>query len=445
MLRKAFMAVILGLMLSLAVQAQAPVTIGISFNEAVGTYLTDDAGNTLYVFIQDNANSSNCADSCAQNWPPVIVPSADAVSGVAELAGELGTFARADNGSLQVTYNRQPLYTFAGDTDTGQVNGEGVGSVWYVARPQIVSLGAVEGLGGVLVDGQGRTLYTFANDSDGVSNCSGNCLQNWPALSISREDELVAGLGAVQQDSLGTLTRTDTEALQVTYNGMPLYTFAGDSEPGQANGEGINGVWSVVKPPVLKPGQNPNFGEILVGSDGLTLYTFANDPEFETTCVDQCAQNWPPLTIAAPSDVATIDSEAILGDISYLTRPDGSTQVTYDGAPLYGFIGDGVPGATNGHNRNEVWYIVPLGAGSGPLFVCTVTPSNNVNLRGGPGTSYAQVDIFSGGSTRYVIGQSQGSDGYLWWQLEGEVWVRSDIVQVDGTCDNVPSVIAPAN
>ena len=112
---------------------------------------------------------------------------------------------------------------------------------------------------------------------------------------------------------------------------------------------------------------------------------------------------------------------------------------------LVSLIGDGVPGATNGHNRNEVWYIVPLGAGSGPLFVCTVTPSNNVNLRGGPGTSYAQVDIFSGGSTRYVIGQSQGSDGYLWWQLEGEVWVRSDIVQVDGTCDNVPSVIAPAN
>ena len=67
MVRKIAFAVMLGLMLSLSiwVQAQAPVTIGVSFNEAVGAYLTDGDGNTLYVFTQDVANVSNCADNCS--------------------------------------------------------------------------------------------------------------------------------------------------------------------------------------------------------------------------------------------------------------------------------------------------------------------------------------------------------------------------------------------
>ncbi|MCA9886283.1 MAG: hypothetical protein KC708_25095 [Anaerolineae bacterium] len=445
MVRKIAFAVMLGLMLSLSiwVQAQAPVTIGVSFNEAVGAYLTDGDGNTLYVFTQDVANVSNCADNCAVNWPPVVVPGADAVSGVEGLAGSLTTFARADNGSLQVAYNRQPLYTFASDTAPGQVNGEGVGGVWFVARPQIVSLGAVDGMGSVLVDGQGRSLYTFANDSEGVSNCADACLENWPALSIGREAELNAGLGAVSQSSLGLITRADTGALQVTYDGLPLYTFVGDSEPGMATGDGLNGVWSLVRPAPLQIGQSASFGDILVGSDGMTLYTFANDPEFDTACVDQCALNWPPLTIASPADLSMVDTSVLSADISYITRPDGSTQVTYDGAPLYGFIGDGVPGETNGHNRNDVWFVVPLSAGAAPMFTCSVVAHNNVNLRNGPGTNYNRAGIFTGGESRFVVGQAVGADGFVWWQMEDSLWVRSDIVRVDGACEDVPTVAAP--
>ena len=100
--------------------------------------------------------------------------------------------------------------------------------------------------GKVLVDSNGKTLYAFAADSPGKSNCTGTCLQYWPAAKAS---------GTVSHSSdvtakLATIKRSDGTT-QLTVNGWPVYTYAADSGPGQATGQGENlsgGRWWVVAP-----------------------------------------------------------------------------------------------------------------------------------------------------------------------------------------------------
>lgn len=97
-------------------------------------------------------------------------------------------------------------------------------------------------LGSILTDAEGRSLYVFLNDSDGESSCYEDCAQNWPALETDGEPQ--AGEGA-DASLLGTTEREDG-AVQVTYNEMPLYYFAGDDAPGDTNGQGVGDVWYVV-------------------------------------------------------------------------------------------------------------------------------------------------------------------------------------------------------
>jgi predicted lipoprotein with Yx(FWY)xxD motif len=94
---------------------------------------------------------------------------------------------------------------------------------------------ASTGLGRVLVDGRGHTLYLFAKDMRGKSTCSGACAAFWPPL-ISAGKPL-AGPG-VNSTRLGTTKRADGR-LQVTYNHHPLYLFAKDARKGDTKGEGL--------------------------------------------------------------------------------------------------------------------------------------------------------------------------------------------------------------
>ena len=101
-------------------------------------------------------------------------------------------------------------------------------------------------LGKILDNGQGRTLYLFQADSAGKSACFGACASNWPPL---RSAKPTVGRGA-NASMVGTIKRSDGKP-QVTYNGHPLYTFAGDSSEGATNGQGINafgGLWYAVSP-----------------------------------------------------------------------------------------------------------------------------------------------------------------------------------------------------
>jgi predicted lipoprotein with Yx(FWY)xxD motif len=114
-----------------------------------------------------------------------------------------------------------------------------------------VSTGTVKGLGKVLVDGQGMTLYLFVPDKQsGTSTCYGQCAVAWPPLLLPTGVTVpVAGPG-VQSSLLGTTHRTDGTT-EVTYNKWPLYLYVTDSVPGQATGQAINnlgGLWYVVSP-----------------------------------------------------------------------------------------------------------------------------------------------------------------------------------------------------
>jgi len=91
------------------------------------------------------------------------------------------------------------------------------------------------GVGNVLVDSQGRTLYLFAKDQGTTSSCSGACATAWPPLRVSGKP--LAG-GGVKSSLLGTTKRSDGKP-QVTYNGHPLYLYVGDQKPGDTNGQGI--------------------------------------------------------------------------------------------------------------------------------------------------------------------------------------------------------------
>jgi predicted lipoprotein with Yx(FWY)xxD motif len=95
-----------------------------------GTILTTSAGKTLYIFTEDGKGKSACTGGCATEWPPLVAPKGDAVSGVAGL----GTIKRSD-GSRQVALRGQALYRFAGDSGAGQVKGQGEDGDWFVATP----------------------------------------------------------------------------------------------------------------------------------------------------------------------------------------------------------------------------------------------------------------------------------------------------------------------
>jgi predicted lipoprotein with Yx(FWY)xxD motif len=97
-----------------------------------------------------------------------------------------------------------------------------------------------------------------------------------------------------------------------------------------------------------------DLGAVLVGPDGLTLYTFANDvPDSgSSACTDSCAQAWPPLTVEGDEPTAAAE---LTGALEVITRDDGSSQVTYNGQPLYYYVQDQAPGDTTGDGVGGVW------------------------------------------------------------------------------------------
>jgi predicted lipoprotein with Yx(FWY)xxD motif len=100
-------------------------------------------------------------------------------------------------------------------------------------------------LGRILVDGHGRTLYLFLEDSRRRSSCYGGCARVWPPLLVSRKPRAGAGLDAAK---LTAHARRHSQLRQVAYNGHLLYTTAADERPGQTEGQGFFGTWFVVSP-----------------------------------------------------------------------------------------------------------------------------------------------------------------------------------------------------
>lgn len=117
-----------------------------------------------------------------------------------------------------------------------------------VAAQSTVSTGGTS-LGTVLVTDQGLTLYFFLPEKGGVVACTGGCASTWPALKARGTPSTSSAVTG----TLGTVALPDGST-QVTYNGWPLHTYAGDSAPGQTNGQGVAGKWFAATPSLSASG-----------------------------------------------------------------------------------------------------------------------------------------------------------------------------------------------
>jgi predicted lipoprotein with Yx(FWY)xxD motif len=341
-------------------------------------------GLSLYTFEVDRLDQGNdgLGDSecngapCAVNWPPLYAE---------ENAEESGDFTiiERDDGSRQWAYNDLPLYFWHEDLAQGDTNGEGIGNVWYVARPEPVALadsaiGSVfAGTGPVFgvtddgsksdtrVDRRGFTLYVFDNDvndtdGDGLgdSDCNGGCAVIWPPLYAEKGAHATGDFSIIERDD---------ETLQWAFKGEPLYFFNNDTVAGDINGDQVNNIWHSARPAPLQLFSTADpYGEIftargsiadVTGSGGkaetssdrtgFSVYTFENDAADsegdgigDSDCNGNCAVNWPPL-FAQESDIAG-------GDFGIIERDDTSLQWTYKGEPLYFWAADRNPGDLGG-------------------------------------------------------------------------------------------------
>jgi predicted lipoprotein with Yx(FWY)xxD motif len=323
---------------------------------SLGEVLVDPSGRTLYAFTDDVDGVSTCYDTCATAWPPV--DGTLAVAAGLEAVG-FDTVTRQDGTTQLRAGGRWPLYLFAGDAGPGDVNGQASGDEWFAVGRDGALIGldapaggaptgtaapaADGGLGPVLTDARGMTVYAFLKDQPGRSTCLDPCSQTWPPV---REGELAAS--AAQVGEVGAIARPDGTR-QATLDGRALYRYKDDKGPGDALGQGVGEVWfavgadgEVLQPKGLRVGST-DAGDVLIDVDGFTVYTFANDPRDQSTCADPCISTWP----AVPGD-ARIDASLDPSQFHPISRADGSSQLTLGGRPLYRFSGDVNPGDANG-------------------------------------------------------------------------------------------------
>ncbi|MEU8530824.1 SCO0930 family lipoprotein [Streptomyces sp. NPDC048629] len=256
---------------------RAPGRLAVWPSKELGKVLTDSAGFTLYRFDKDTAapSKSVCDGDCAKAWPPVPA-GATAPAGVDPKV--LGSVTRAD-GTKQLTVGGWPMYRFAQDKAPRDVKGQGVGGTWFAAAPDGKKAGADLATGGapatkppapaapsspakpadlpglsvrndpklgrIVVDSRGFTVYRFTKDKQWpmTSACVGACLDKWPAVAPVDENDTK---GITLRNFL-VLDRPDG-VKQQTINCWAVYTFAGDTKPGDTNGQGVGGTWFAVAP-----------------------------------------------------------------------------------------------------------------------------------------------------------------------------------------------------
>jgi predicted lipoprotein with Yx(FWY)xxD motif len=154
------------------------------------------------------------------------------------------------------------LLTACGSSSSsGQPAGSGGGSA---AANQVTTASTT--IGTVLVNSQGRTLYWFAIDTPTSSKCGAGCASVWPPVP----GPVTAASGTSLPHGFGTITRSDG-TVQATYDGHPLYTYAGDTGAGQTKGNGLNangGVWHAMTPTAAMPGPAPKTSSSSTGGGG---------------------------------------------------------------------------------------------------------------------------------------------------------------------------------
>ena len=255
---------------------ETDTTVNVAETPELGQFLTDAEGRTLYLWTVDvQAGVSFCYDACVDFWPlftadePLTLP--DGVEGTL-------TLIERKDGTTQVAYNDIPLYYFAADKAPGDTIGQWAGDTWFVVAPgetfgtraaqvlqdvstpvssTTVLIASDPTLGDYFTDAEGRTLYLFTKDTElFTSTCTDDCLTKWPPVPGA------SGRLTLPKGATGELALMDGNdgATQLAYNGIPLYYFAGDTEPGQLNGQGVGGVWWIVQPGAQLGAATPTAG-----------------------------------------------------------------------------------------------------------------------------------------------------------------------------------------
>lgn len=113
--------------------------VKVAHNAKLGAILVNAKGMTLYYLETEKHGTIKCTASCVTYWPPLLVsPSTKTLTAGHAVTGKLGTILRPD-GKKQLTYNKWPLYFFAGDKKPGDTKGQGVAKVWWVITVKAAS------------------------------------------------------------------------------------------------------------------------------------------------------------------------------------------------------------------------------------------------------------------------------------------------------------------
>jgi predicted lipoprotein with Yx(FWY)xxD motif len=137
------------------------------------------------------------------------------------------------------------LGPLAGCAQQGNDSSDGTTNTTTSNVSATVVVSSTDMFGDLLTDSKGITLYLFTKDTPGKSVCYDGCAKTWPPLTINGTSQLKAGPEVTAQ--IDTLERKDG-SMQVTVADHPLYYYAGDTMPGDTNGQGLGGVWFVVGP-----------------------------------------------------------------------------------------------------------------------------------------------------------------------------------------------------
>lgn len=252
------------------VTPEAKKEIALSTSTTLGSYLSDKDGKSLYFFATDAKGQASCTGGCEAVWPPFYVDNLTAEKLSSGLTLTDFTTITTTSGKKQLTYKGWPLYYYApsiNGTNTpetaGQTTGDGVGGVWFIAKPDY-SIMLVrsqllghdgknyksdytvgDGLTTYFTDAKGLTLYTFKNDNFKKNNFTKADFSNNAVWPIYETDKIVVP-STLDKSKFSVITVFGKS--QLVYNGWPLYYFGQDASVRGAN-KGISfpspAVWPV--------------------------------------------------------------------------------------------------------------------------------------------------------------------------------------------------------
>ncbi|MDB5396603.1 MAG: Secreted repeat-containing protein [Rhodospirillales bacterium] len=371
-------------------------TAGIQIPAMAAAY-ADAKGMTLYTYDKDDQpGKSACTSDCATLWPALAAPA------TATAFGDWTVVTR-DDASKQWALKGKPLYTYSKDKTPGDGGGNGLDGVWHIAlfkagegykMPDGVALlDSSNASAQVLANEQGMPLYTFDGDPNGGKpTCvSQPCTDHWTPYVAAQLAKPIPNFTVVDRGD---------GVFQWAFKGKPLYTYDGDVEPGDANGNGLDGKWHTAAvfrnfmPQGIIVERNRFGASTLATSDGRVLYVRDRVVGTNTghnlrtgsrgnpmvgkilgtkSCDAECAKTWIPL--AAPGDAQPS------GYWDVATRDDGTKQWVYRGFAVYSYSGDKKPGDMLGNDTydimagNDPFIMADLGVkGMGAFFWHTATP-----------------------------------------------------------------------